>query len=278
MRRRELSWRRIRWSRTANRRLLAVAIAMTAAFGAWRAVDPPRQRTIVQPAAGMPDLPAQSFAQRFTAAYLSYDSARPSQRLKALSPFVAAAGDDDPALGFTVPPAGARHVRATTIAQAYAQPDGGLTYVVAADTDRDGLLYLSVRVARRHGVLGIVGYPALAGAPFEGARIAPIRQRDVADAGLRAVVTRALGKYLAGQGSDLQADLATGADVALPTQRLTLGDVSAITWSPTGRAVAATVHATDPDGARMTLTYELDVQRAGARWFISAIQTLPTAH
>jgi hypothetical protein len=151
-------------------------------------------------------------------------------------------------------------------------------FTVAAQTDRAGLLYLSVAVARgRDHALRLDGYPALVGAPLSAPATGVENSfRDVADRGLRATCQRALRNYLDRARDNLSADLTAGAAVALPGLSLALHRLTELQWAPDGASVLASVEASDGDGVSYALRYELDVRRVDERWEIDAIQTDPT--
>jgi len=90
------------------------------------------------------------------------------------------------------------------------------------------------------------------------------------------VIERALRNYLAGAREDLAADLAEGAAVTTPPQQLTLESVQQLRWVPGLRSAVAVVTAVDHQGVRFTLSYELDLVKAGNRWQVKAIQMEPT--
>jgi hypothetical protein len=135
---------------------------------------------------------------------------------------------------------------------------------------------LTVDVERRpEGSLALAGYPAFVGPPTSvSARPVPAG-REISDASLSLVVTRALRNYLARSPDELAADLAAGARVSVPGLALGLESVQHLSWTPDGRSVLAVVRATDARGTAYTLGYELDVSRAQGRWEVSAVQMDP---
>jgi hypothetical protein len=274
--RRRVSLRRLTWSRRYNTALLSAVLVLLGLFGVWRAIDPPRQVILRLATTSGVDAPGQAYAQQFAAAYLAYNAATPGQRTTALTNF-AGSGQIDPGFGFQPPSSGSRTVLSTQLAQTFQLAGGESEYVIGASTTPDGVLYLAVTVGRHgDGSLGIVGYPALVGPPLTGDPIQPPIGAQVQNAPLQAVVQRALTNFLAGSSSNLTADLAPTAVISLPGEVLRLQQLQTLVWAPTGRSVLATVAVTDPHGAQLTLTYELGVEQTG-RWFISGIQTHPTA-
>ena len=186
----------------------------------------------------------------------------------------------------SIPTSGCEHHRDAFSASRWLQivqsrvgADGSRVYTVAAQTDRAGLLYLSVDIARgRDHALRLDGYPALVGAPLSAPATATTEgsQRDVADRTLRATCQRALRNYLARAEDNLNADLTADAAVALPGLPLSLRRLSALEWAPDGASVLASLEASDRDDVSYALRYELDVRRVDQRWEIAAIQTDPT--
>jgi Conjugative transposon protein TcpC len=240
------------------------------------AIDPPRpapERTEV--AAATEDLAAQGYAQLFARAYLTWEANNPEAHVRALSSFVGPGMEAG--AGLQLPSGGEERVLWTQVVQQRAGAPGERVYTVAAQTDAQGLVYLSVSIARSaNGGVQLAGYPAFVGAPAS----APARLagglREVEVPALRTVVERALRNYLAASGTELAADLARGAPVSLPEQPFTLESVQQLDWSAEGGgAVLAVVQAQDERGAGYTLAYELDVSQLAGRWQVDAIQMDP---
>ena len=148
--------------------------------------------------------------------------------------------------GLELPASGEQRVEWVEVVQARESSPGEHVYTVAAQTDTAGLLYLTVAVTRtRDGSLALAGYPAFVGAPAAGPAQPPARLREVGDPALATVVQRALRNYLAASASELEADLAGGARVSLPSMPLSLESVQRLDWAPEGSAVLATVQAQD---------------------------------
>jgi hypothetical protein len=235
-------------------------------------------------AAGVPstgpglDAGAAAYATSFARAYLTYDSADPNGQQAALAPFLGTSPQGSIA-GFTVPGSGTDSVSLSQVVASQPAAGAGVLYTVQADTSRWGTVYLAVTVTRSGGgALELVGEPALVGAPPSASAIADPSQSNqpVTDAGLAAVVSRALSDYLRGDGNDLQADLATG----VPTPNLPLPligvQVTRIAWQLPGQVVGADVQASDQAGGTYSLHYQLAVihQR---RWYVTAIESTTTA-
>jgi hypothetical protein len=237
------------------------------------ALLPPRPRAPAAPRARGPriDRAAEGFAALFARRYLSWSPAE-SEAGESGATALAGTGFEDVA---PVPPPGSgERVEWAEVVQVRESAVGELAYTVAAQTDRDGLVYLSVEVARRSGGLALAGYPAIVGAPaFTSAR--PARAREISDGALAGVVERALTNYLAGAGEELEADLAAGARVSLPAHPLRVESFAGLSWLSASRTVTAVVKARDAAGVRFTLAYELEVVRAQGRWEVAAIQTDP---
>jgi hypothetical protein len=155
---------------------------------------------------------------------------------------------------------------------------GSRVYTIAAQTDAMGLIYLAVPVERSSsGALRLSGYPAIVGAPTSVGAGTASTAREVEEPALTVVAGRVLRNYLAGDGSELQADLASSARVSPPAQALTLESLQRLDWSHDGRAVVAMVQAQDARGARYTLEYELDVVLEQGRWEVQAVEIDPNA-
>jgi hypothetical protein len=270
------SMRRIRASGGLTRWVLYATATVGLAASARFTIAPPRPSAATPPMLEHRDLAAEGFATQLARSYLAFDGDRPDARRAQLASFV---GDQlDPDLGLRAPTGRVQRVRWTQVVQSRPGADGSRVYTVAAQTDRAGLLYLSIDVARgRDHALRLDGYPALVGAPLSAtAAVAPEESlRQVTDRGLRATCQRALRNYLARASDNLAADLTADAVVALPGLALTLRRVSALSWSPDRASVLAGLEATDGDGVAYTLRYELDVRRVDERWEIAAIQTDP---
>lgn len=264
---------RLRLGPALTRGLLRVAAVAGLLASARFAVDPPRAAGPRPAAPERADLAGEGYATLFTRRYLTWDAGDPEAHQRGLAPFV---GTLDADAGLRLPAGGRQSVAWAEVVQWRAESAAERVYTVAAQTDSGGLLYVSVPVWHRSGGLALAGYPALVGAPAAApASDAAAGLRDVSDTALAAVVGRALGNYLAGAASELDADLAPAARVSLPSTSLTLQGVQQLKWSTDGRSVFAVVAATGPSGVQYTLGYELDVARAAGRWEISAIQMDP---
>ncbi len=269
---------RIRLARELPRYLLCAMSVAGLAASARFAVAPPTTQlsaaAVRQPAP--PDRAAEAYAALFARRYLTWNAADPQVSVDALEPFLGPGMEAD--AGLELPASGAQRVEWAEVVQARSPAPGEHVYTVAAQTDAQGLLYLTVPVARTAARgLALDGYPAFVGAPAAGPAQAVGHLREVLEPALATVVQRALRNYLAASSSELAADLASGARVSLPEQPLSLESMQRLDWAPEGSAVLATVQAQDGRGVRYTLAYELDVLRDQGRWEVAAVQMDPDA-
>jgi hypothetical protein len=273
--------RTVRPARTTRRlarvqsRIAIGALLVLAAVGVKATVAPrtaPMTATAA-PATDVRDITAQGFAQAFARAYLSWDARDPGQHQRQVAPFLSGSLDGDG--GLQVPARGRQQVLWSTAIQD--QPDArrDRVIIVAAQTTRQ-LLYLAVPVHRTdRGFLVVRQYPSLVGPPVSDPTVAPAEEPDVTDDGLRAVAQRAITNYLAGERTNLLADLDAGAVVSLPTATLDVRSVRSITQAAPSR-IAVELSAADAAGTQWTLRYELAVVHRD-RWYVRTIQTAPVA-
>jgi conjugative transposon protein TcpC len=267
------------WLITLGTRCLRLLLLLAAVVGiavtARNAIAPARPIVSYGPRPEVPDTGEEAYASLFARRYLTWNANDTAGYQQGLAPFGGsslAAG-----AGVTLPSSGAQQVQWTQPVQWRDDGAGGHLYTLAVQTDTTGLLYLTVPV-RRDGAGRVVldGYPGFVGAPASGGFVDwQAGLRDVADASLQQVASRALRNYLAGADANLSADLTSDARVSLPALALSLGRITRLSWSRDGRSVGAELTATDTRGTSYSLSYELDVRRAGARWEISAIQMDP---
>ena len=218
--------RTVRPARTTRRlarvpsRIAIGALLVLAAVG--RQGDARAPRTASTPAAAAPatdarDITAQGFAQAFARAYLSWDARDPEQHQRQVAAVPVglarrrrrAAGPAAwPAAGAVEhgDPGPARRARATALITVAVQTTRQLLYL-AVPVHRTARGFLVVRAATRRSSARPSAIP----------RSRPPRSRDVTDDGLRAVAQRAVTNYLAGERTNLLADLDAGAVVSLPT-------------------------------------------------------------
>jgi hypothetical protein len=268
---------RLKLVREAPRYLLCAASVAGLAASARFAIFPPAApRPAQSPAqADQTDLASQGYAVLFARRYLTWSAEQAEASARGLSGMTGAL---EPAAGFVAPQDSEQHVEWAEVVQSRMPAAGVRIYTVAAQTDTAGLLYLSVGVVRDGGGdLALAGYPALVGAPASAPAPQSPHLRDVTDAALATVVSRALRNYLADARGELAADLSSSAVVSLPSLSLTVTNVSSLRWEPDRRSVQAVVQARDRRGAQYVLAYELDVAMQQGRWEVSAVQTDPTA-
>jgi hypothetical protein len=267
---------RIRLARELPRHLLCAAAVAGLAASVRFAVAPPRAIRIAAAvrATGAPDRAAEAYAALFARRYLTWNAAQPEANTQALEPFLGSGLEPD--AGLELPPTGEQHVEWVEVVQSREAAPGERIYTLAVQTDSSGLLYLTVAVSRaRDGTLALAGYPAFVGAPASGPAQPVGHLREVSNRSLETVVQRVLRNYLAASAGELEADLADGARVSLPTAPLSLESMQRLDWAPEGDAVLATVRAQDARGVQYTLAYELNVVRQQGRWEVSAVQTDP---
>jgi hypothetical protein len=266
---------RIRCVRESPRYLLYLTCLVGLAASARFAIAPPqpRQQIVNRGKVYEPDLAAQGFASLFARRYLSWDASE-AQAHGLEVPELGGRGAE--AADIRLPPTGEQRVLWTEVVQTRVAAPGVRVYTVAVETDTDGLLYLTVPVARlADGRLALSGYPAFVGPPAAAPAQLASSSHEVNDQTLAPIVSRALRNYLAGSPDELAADLTPGARVSLPTQPLVLESVERATWASDGQTVRALVRASDRRGVQYALGYELDVSRSQGRWEVSAVQMDP---
>jgi hypothetical protein len=271
------SLRRLRVAASLPRwAVVALACAGLAASARFLIAPP---RPVIRTVAGShEDHAVRASAVAFTRAYLDLDGQNPDRPRAALA--ITTGEEPSAQLAPDVPPIVRQRVRWAEVESDRIVARRVHAVVVAADTDRRGIVHLAVNLERRaDGALRIVGPPAVVGgAILDDADTDPdARRPEVTDPALSEVSRRALDNYLAGNARNLAADLAATARVSLPDLPLRLERMSDLRWTVTGRSVAAAVEASDRDGVRYRLRYALDVVRVEDRWEISALATDPAA-
>lgn len=259
------------------RYLFVAALALTSLVGLRELISPEKAPTPPGSPVGS-DHALEDFAQGFARAYLAYDAARPQARERALRPYLPE--ELDWAGGMTPPEHGSQAVEWVRVAQNQEALAGGRIVVVAAEMAGDPVsTYLAVPLERTaEGAITLTGYPSIVGPPTS-ARAELVAREEVEDKEVLAVAERAVRNYLAGEGANLDADLAPDAAVSIPAQRLRVQSVDDVAWAagPDSGAVLATVSAREEAGALFTLTYELGVERRRGRVLVSFIETVPNA-
>jgi Conjugative transposon protein TcpC len=255
-------------------RVCAMAVlVILAAAGLRSALKGPPQPLVTRiVSASSLDQGQEAFAESFTRVYLSWDGADATAREAALKPFLTSGLDED----VGVQPKGQHRQTVSWTSVVGEHPDGKRTLVTVAAQTTNGLVYLSVPVARdTSGFLYVAGYPAVVGPPATDPSASLPLEQPVNDGALEAVVTRAVTNYLARNRTNLLADLTPDALVSLPAQPLTVTDTQQITWAIPGSRVAVVVLASDAGGDTLTLRYELTVTRLD-RWYVRSIEVNPT--
>jgi hypothetical protein len=256
----------IRLSRSAPKHLLSLAAAAGLLASARFALAPPSRtvRVVSSSRPALADRGAEGLAVLFARRYLTWQAGDGEANKVALERFAGAGVEPD--FGLELPSSGGESVAWAEVVRA-SEPEAGLhTYVVAAQTDSDGLVYLAVRVTQSPGgALALAGYPAFVGVP----RSVPDEARrpltEVRQPALVPVVERTLESYLAGStvGSETEA--------ASPDQHLSLSSMQRPYWMRPG-VVWAVIQARDRRGVQYTLGYELEAVEARGRWRITSIQ------
>jgi hypothetical protein len=268
---------RVRVARESPRYLLYLTCLLGLLASARFAIAPPstRLQIVSRMSGNQPDLAAEGFACLFARRYLTWSSAEPQAHVLDVPEL---GGHGLEAADLRLPQSGEQRVLSTQVVQTRLAGPGIRIYTVAAETDTDGLVYLTVPVARlADGRLSLAGFPAFVGPPASAPAQLGGHAREVTNPALLSVIARTLRNYLAGSPDELAADLAAWARVSLPTQPLGLESVERVSSSPDERSVLAVVRADDRRGVQYTLGYELDVAQAQGRWEVSAVQMDPNA-
>lgn len=267
---------RIRLAGELPRILVQAAAVLGLLASARYAIAPPKPTIGHSTLAGaaLVDRAAEGFASLFVRRYLTWSASDLEAHRRSLAPYLNSSMEAE--AGLQPPERGEQRVLWTEVVQSRLSSAGERMYTIAAQTDSDGLLYLTVGVAREpDGRLALDGYPALVGAPASTGATPPGNLREVEDAALFTVAKRAISNYLADAESELDADLLAGAHVSPPAAPLTMQSLNSLTWAPGRHSVVAVVRARDERGAQYTLAYELGVVLRAGRWEIAAIQMNP---
>ena len=247
--------------------LLSAAGVRSIAAGNQQLPAPPRPAPRV-------DVGAAGFAEMFARVYLSWDGDRPDDRASAIALMSAEALD----AGAEIRPSDGRSRSVTAASAVNEERRGDRVIVTVAVAVEHRIVHLAVPVTRtRQGLLFVPALPAIVGPP-----VAPRAERVpeeelVEDPDLVEVATRAVRNYISRERTNLIADLADDAVIALPALPLQVERVESVTWSQRSRRVAVVLEAREADGAAMTLRYELDVVRNADRWLVRSIGTNPSA-
>lgn len=242
------------------------ACVVLCALGARDLVRPGPSGTAASPVVAQATPSALlGFAEAFARTWLSWDSADPDRRDRALVRYVAA--DLGPGAGLEPAATGRSLVLTANTIDVRTAGQGRWIATVATTSTRGEDQVLAVTVHRGlDGRLAVIGPPALVGPPPPSTRVPATDETEVQDGAVVALAQRALTNLLARDPGNLRADLAPEAQVALPLRRLRLESLDALTWQTPGRVAAALITAVDDRaGVRMALRYELHLTRTGRR-------------
>jgi Conjugative transposon protein TcpC len=220
------------------------------------------------------DLAAAEYATEFARTYLTYRADEPEARSQALSRFTNQTVDAE--AGLT--PEGEQSVDWAQPAQEQPQKGGGELVTVAVQTTAAAApQYLAVPVVRTSGgALAIANFPSFVGPPTIAENFSAQTQPPVSDGSLTEMVTRVVTNYLADDALDLQADLAPGVPISLPTVALKLQHVTSVTWAHPNNSVTVTVSARNSAGTTFSLAYVIGVARR-ERWYATSIAVNPAS-
>jgi hypothetical protein len=274
----ELQHTSVRWMRLKARapRALAGTTAVVLALAGLRTVvfgtPAPRIERIYEPTSN--DIGVEGFAERFARAYLTWSGSGDTQAYyQSLAPYNPQFADDS-----GVQPSGTpqRVIFSRVLQDQPSALDGSRIVTVELQlSPGERTCYLAVPVNRaKDGALAVTTWPSFVGPPAVQQAYTSPSLTAVTDPSLITVVTRAITNYLAGDQSDLQADLATGAQVTYPAQQLEVTGPPIAVQSTGPGGVLITVRATDAEGASYTLAYEMGVEKT-ERWYVNSIEVLP---
>jgi hypothetical protein len=248
------------------------AIGVLSLAGVRQIVAPPHPITITRQVL-VPDstneAAADAFAESFARTYLTFSGVDTTSHDNAVASYLAPGVD----LGQSVVPSTSisQHVTWTAVAGNSPEGEGKVTITVAVALDTDAVLrYLAIPVAEgAGGTLAVTALPAFVGPPPLDSNGAPSDGEDVSDAGLRAVVARALASYLRGDNNALAADVVPGVSIPVPAAPLTLTQTQAITQATAGQLIVL-LSAHDAYGVTYSLRYQVAVVLRD-RWYVAAI-------
>ena len=258
-----------RWAARAPRIAIALTCGVLSVVGMRDLLAGPTEPPTQPETRAQADAGSQAFAEAFVRDYLTWNASDPTVQID-----LAAYGVD---LAPVEPPRGLEQsVRWTSVAGTRQTSVSTEVVTVVAMTSR-GRAALAVTVSRDvAGSRQVVGQPALVGAlPRASTTVRPVAGREVEDLDLATVVERALRNYLARDGADLRADLASNAKVVLPDRAQRVRSADPVAWVRRGTRVTTTVRVADRDRVEMTLRYELAVTKQAGRWLVRAIHTNP---
>jgi hypothetical protein len=257
-------------------RLLATGLAVVLILAGLRTVvlgaPAPKIQRVYEPASD--NIGVEGFAEAFARAYLTWNG---SGEVQSYYQSLAIYNPQFSNESGVQPSAAAERVTWSRVVQDQPSSLKGsrIVTVELQITPGTRTCYLAVPVNRaQNGALAVTTWPSFVGAPAVQQAPSPPSLTAVSDANLITVVTRAITNYLAGDATDLQADLAPGTQVTYPAQQLQVSGppVSVQATGPGG--VLITVRATDAQGASYTLAYEVGVELT-ERWYVDSIEVIP---
>lgn len=236
------------------------------------AIAPPRPTVLPAPRVASAPATVAPFAEAFVRDYLTWSAGDPADRERRLAGYLADGLDSD---GGVVPASGGSQRPVWTAAgvpRAAERASAWRVAVIAALRGGRRITLLVPVAAGAAGSLAVTDYPALTALAARGTARADQFNDQIDDAELERVVERALRNYLAGNATDLAADLAPGAHVTTPDQTGRLLAIDELAWQQPGRAAAVLADAQLADGNRIRLRFHLSLRR-DRRWFVAAINT-----
>lgn len=258
-------------------RLLAATVAVVLVMAGLRTVvfgaSAPQVQRVYGPSSN--DVGEEGFAEAFARAYLSWSE---SQDIEGYDHSLAAYNSQFAEDAGAQPPNGPQQVIWSRVVENEPSTLKGSRIVTVELQLGPGnrTCYLAVPVNRaQDGALAVTTWPSFVGAPAVQAAPTAPELSTVTEPNLITVVTRAITNYLAGDHSDLEADLAPGAQITYPVQQLAVSGPPVSVQSTGPGGVLVTVRATDAQGASYTLAYEMGVELT-ERWYVDSIEVIPS--
>jgi hypothetical protein len=263
------------WLQLGWRVLLGAAVVLVLLLGLRDIVRPflggqPRQQA-ADTSASYPRAAAEAFASRFAMAYLTFDSARPQQRQRALQQYVgpgeaSTAGWDGQG----------RQTAVLALPAGIEVSDSAHALVtVAALVDGGRWLYLAVPVVTDGQGLAVSGTPVLLPSPAlaNAAQQGEVVDQDPAlSAQLRPYLTAFLRAYAASSQAELAYYEAPGVELSGLGGEVTLAGLDELgVEQPSGaqRSVVASVRWMDPaSGGTLTQRYRLRLVQMDGKWLV----------
>lgn len=254
----------------APRIALIVATGVLTLAGLRAAIAPGHAAPATVAATSRPPQAVAAFAEAFVRDYLTWTAADDGQREQRLSGYLADDLDDDGGMAprpgstrtprWTVAgePRAAGHERWEVPVMAALSGGSRLTVTVPVTTGRDGRQ------------MTVSDYPAITALAARGNAPADRYPHAIEDPELERVITRATRNYLAGNTTDLQADLAPGTRLTTPDQTSRLLSIDDIAWQTEGRTLAVLATTQTPDGTQIRTRLHITCVRQ-TRWFLAHI-------